>query len=415
MTTTATQRTTGPLCALYVADAVSRTGNMMTLTAIPWFVLQTTGSATKTGITAFFNLVPIVLASLLGGTLIDRLGFKRMSVSSDLISAVMVALIPLFHLTTGLPFWLLITFVFLGALFDTPGMTARSALMPDAAALAGWTLERATGVSAALERASRLVGAPLAGVLIAFIGPVNVLWLDAFTFLVSAVLVGWAFMSTAAITRSESSGYLVELKEGFAFLRTDRTLLAIVLTVTATNFLDSWSMVLLPLYADRVYGSAITLGLMIGAMGAGSVVGALVFAGRGHLHSRRRVFAVCFMGVAIHYPVLAMFPSAGVAIAAKFVTGLAAGPLNPIIDTIKYERVPPRMRGRVFGVIHSAAWMAMPLGVLVAGFVLDRVSLRVALLVLGALYVLVTGSIWANRPMKDMEKAPDPRVAPAVS
>ena len=88
-----------PLYSLFIANAISLVGNVFSLIAIPWFVLQTTGSATQTGITGFFTILPVVLAGLLGGTLIDRLGYKRTSIISDLASGVTTALIPtaLFH------------------------------------------------------------------------------------------------------------------------------------------------------------------------------------------------------------------------------------------------------------------------------------------------------------------------------
>ena len=94
-----------PLCALFTANAVSLIGNVFSMVAIPWFVLQTTGSAAQTGITGFFAVMPAVLAGFLGGTLIDRLGYKRASIISDLASGVTTALIPLLYFTVGLEFW----------------------------------------------------------------------------------------------------------------------------------------------------------------------------------------------------------------------------------------------------------------------------------------------------------------------
>ena len=178
-----------PLFALFAANAVSLTGNVAALVAIPWFVLQTTGSATKTGITAFAGLLPVVLSGLFGGVLVDRLGYRRTSIVADVASALAVAAIPLLHSTVGLEFWQLVVLVFLGGLLDAPGGTARAALLPDVAAGAEWSFERATGATAVVERFARLAGAPLAGVLIAATGATNVLWIDAASFLVSAALV----------------------------------------------------------------------------------------------------------------------------------------------------------------------------------------------------------------------------------
>ena len=179
-----------PLFALLAANAVSMVGNVLATVAIPWFVLETSGSAAKTGLVGFFTILPVVLAGLLGGELIDRLGYRRTSILADLASGASVALIPLLHATLGLQFWNLIILVFLGALLDAPGGTARSALVPDLAAQAGMPIERASSAAQVIERGSRLVGAPLAGVLIGVMGTANVLWLDAVSFLVSAPLVG---------------------------------------------------------------------------------------------------------------------------------------------------------------------------------------------------------------------------------
>src|SRR5512146_1870043 len=86
-----------PLYSLFVANAISLVGNVFTMIAIPWFVLQTTGSATQTGITGFFTILPVVLAGLLGGVIIDRLGYKLTSMIADLASGITTAIIPILY------------------------------------------------------------------------------------------------------------------------------------------------------------------------------------------------------------------------------------------------------------------------------------------------------------------------------
>lgn len=406
-----TSRRVGPLFILFGANAISLTGNVMTLTAVPWFVLQTTGSAAMTGIIASLNFLPIVLANLFGGAFVDRLGYKRASVSADLTSGFTVALIPLLYVTVGLPFWVLGALVFLGALLDAPGSTARAALLPEAAQQAGWSMERASGVYAAVERGSRLAGAPLAGFLIAFIGATNVLWADAATFFLSAIAISLAAL--VAPRPEPSSGYLGELKAGLSFWRRDKVLVALTLTVTATNLLDSFSSVLLPVLVNLLYGSPVSLGLMLGALGGGSVASALMFAATGHRLPRHLTFAICFSLVSLYYPLLALFPPEIGAVLIMFGAGLASGPLNPILQTVEFERVPPHMRGRVFGLTQALAWMAMPLGVLLAGVLVEFVGLRATLLGAGIAYVLTAFTIWINRAMKEMDAAPE--VEPASS
>ncbi|HET6845808.1 MAG TPA: MFS transporter, partial [Anaerolineales bacterium] len=192
-----------PIITLFVANAISLVGNVLAMIAIPWFVLQTTGSAAQTGITGFFTILPVVIAGFLGGALTDRMGYRRTSIIADIASGVTVAFIPLLHFTIGLQFWQLMVLVFLGGLLDTPGSTARDALLPDLAEQAGMPLERATSLAHVVERGARLVGAPLAGLLIAVMGTANVLWLDAASFGISALLVAAVVRVAASQPRAK--------------------------------------------------------------------------------------------------------------------------------------------------------------------------------------------------------------------
>src|SRR5262249_37865014 len=106
------ERSRGPMAALLGANAISKTGNVASLVAIPRVVLPATGSASRTGITAFAGLVPVVLSGIFGGALVDRVGNRRMSVLADLASAAATAAIPLLHTTAGLAFWQLVALVF---------------------------------------------------------------------------------------------------------------------------------------------------------------------------------------------------------------------------------------------------------------------------------------------------------------
>src|SRR3954453_2912264 len=143
---TLTERMTArrfPLISLTVAGVVSLTGSMLTNVAITWFVLQTTHSAAKTGLTGVFAALPFIVGGIFGGTLVDRLGFTRTSVLADLTSGLTIALIPLLYHTAGLAFWQLLALTLLSNLFTPPGSTARQSLVPDLAALAGMRRERA--------------------------------------------------------------------------------------------------------------------------------------------------------------------------------------------------------------------------------------------------------------------------------
>ena len=392
----------------------------MVLLAIPWFVLETTGSATKTGITGFFTFLPIVLAGFLG-PVIDRMGLKRASIVADVASGLSVAMIPLLFQTVGLEFWQLLVLVFLGGLLDSPGETARSSLLPEAAQAARTTLERATSLEDGVMRAAGLVGAPVAGLLIGIIGSTSVLWIDAVSFGVSAVLVFIGVPRPIAARAQVDATYWSDFREGFAFIRGRRLVMFVILTLAAANLLDAAiAAVVLPVYANELFDS-LALGLIVGALGGGAVVGSLAYGAWGKRFSRRWVYVAGFVLSAFQAWGYALFPGLGVVILIAALVGLGTGPINPIITAVLLEQVPPEMRGRVLGVVKAIAWMAVPLGVLIAGYLVDALDLRSTLLVIGVAYVFALISLSFNPAAADLERpsadpsTPEGRAIPAGS
>jgi MFS family permease len=381
----------GPLYSLFVADSISLVGNVVAQLAIPWFVLVTTGSPTLTGLAVFFSFLPVVLAGFFGGVIVDRLGFRTTSVVADLASTAAVAAIPLLHSTVGIELWQLLGLVFLGALLDAPGATARQALFPDLVQLAGVGMERANGIRGAIQQGSWLVGAPIGGLLVAEFGATTALWLDAASFLVSAALVATAVPAVPREIVTEPAGrYLAELAEGLRFIWRQPLFRAIMATVLITNLLDAPFPVVMAVFAREAFGSATDLGLMYGVSGGAALVGALAFSAVGHRLPRRLTFVCSFAIAPVVYLTLATLPSLPVALVALAVSGLAAGPINPLLNTVQFELVPPELRGRVFGAVKAGAWAAIPLGVLLGGVIVDAVGVAVTFLGIGLCYLGVT-------------------------
>lgn len=396
-----------PLYVVLAASFISLAGNMMTFLAVPWFVLETTDSASRTGIAAFFFLLPVPIAGVFGGVLVDRIGFKPSSIIADVASGVTVATIPLLHATVGLHFWQLLVLIFLGALLDSPGQNARANMIPELASFAGVSLERASSAMQVVERGARLLGAPLAGVLIALIGAENVLWLDAATFAVSAALIAAVAPGAIALAEKEpSTSYLSELLEGYRYLRIRPFMLAVILTITATNFLDSFGMVLLPVYSERVIESAVALGVIYAFTAGGSVLGAVVFGAIGEGWPRLRTFATCFLLSGVLWWLFVLQLPLPVLLAGALASGLAAGPINPLLMTIFFERVPTNLRGRIFGIANAMAWLVMPVGAVLAGALIEVVGLTATFALVAIAYLGVTLVAFVNPWLREMDDRP---------
>lgn len=177
------------LAGLAVAHTTAQAGNTITIFATPFYVQAVGGSATDVGLATAAATLPVVLGGPLSGVLVDRLGYRRSSVLADLVSGLTVLAIAVLGSTGNLPLEGLLALLFASGLFDTPGQSARTVLLPGLARSAGVPLERAVGLVSGAERTAMLAAAPLGGVLVATVGPAGAFFADAALFAISALLV----------------------------------------------------------------------------------------------------------------------------------------------------------------------------------------------------------------------------------
>ena len=393
--------------AFLTSNIISMIGNEFAIIALPWFVLQTTGSAAKTGLVAFSTTAPLVIAGIFGGSLVDRFGYKRMSIVADIMSGITMASIPLLYLTTGLAFWQLILLVFLGALLDTPGNAARTSLTPELARLARFSLDRVNAAVQAITYLSSLLGPPIAGLLIAILSPTDVLWLNAFSFAVSATLFVRfipADHSKRLLTRFSVSHHLQDVREGLSYIFSNSLLRSIIIFVSVANFLTLPLFgVVLPVYAQRVFGSAVDFGLVLASFGGGSLLGVSLYGWIGNRIPRRTVLIGGFLSAALPLSILTLQPeSVLLTSAALALFGLVRGPTNPLLITIIQERIPENVRGRTFSTMRAISYIASPIGMAVAGLLLEFTTLRLTLSLLTVAYFFVTLSLFINPALKNL-------------
>ncbi|MEU8761230.1 MFS transporter [Streptomyces sp. NPDC048659] len=405
-----------PLVTVLAANAISISGNSLTLIGVPWFALETTGSPGKAGLVAFFAAVPVVLSAICGGPVIDRIGRRRVSVASDLVCALALAAIPLLNRAGLLQFWMLCALMAVTGLFHAPGETARHVLIPDLARHAGTPLTRATSLYEAVSRGARMTGAALAGLLVAVIGADTVLYVDAVTFGASALLVlaGLRGIPAAEPLRGAPplslAAYRTDLREGYSFLLRTPLLLGINLMVMVTNGLgQSWNAVLLPVHAREELGGSAAIGLLVAVFGGCALIGALLYGAVGHRFPRRPVFAVGFLlAGAPSYVVAAFTDTTPPLLVTMALGGLGAGVLNPILSTVFYETVPEQLRTRVGGASTAGVLLTTPLGGLAAGYLVERDGITTALLSFAAVYFLATLSPLVFPAWKTMERPAGP-------
>lgn len=404
------------LGVLAIAHTMAQAGNTITVFATPFYVRSIGGSGLDIGLATTAATLPIIVGGPLSGVLVDRIGYRLSSIVSDAVSGITVLAIAILGSGGHLPLWALLALLVASGLFDTPGQTARTVLLPAMARNAGVPLERAVGLVSGAERTAMFTAAPLGGLLVAAVGPAQAFFVDAVFFAISLTLVA-ALVPRATPGQSDHSdqeagkgGYWRQLADGARFVAGAPLLRNIVLVVLVLNALDTARFsVLLPLYALDRLGGATAAGLITGAIAGGSVIGAVLFATWGHRLARRAVFVTAF--VITGGPLSAAFAlgaGTGALIALAAATGLAAGMLNPLIGTLRLELAPPHMLARVQTLMLSIAWAGVPAGSLLAGFAADAFPLTTVFAVIGAIYVLVALTPLADGAWKTMNTRPHP-------
>lgn len=398
-----------------LGNGVSLIGNSLLLVAIPWFVIETTGSAGRTGLVGMATALPVFASGVLGGPLIDRLGGRRMSVISDIISGVSLALIPLLYATVGLAFWQLLLLVFIGAALDIPGLTARRTLLPELAEGAAIRPEAMNSAFETMQGMSLIIGSAVAALLIGLIGTVNLLWITGGAFALSALLIGLFSPSGKHDVDPESapasSGFLGEIMLGLRFLQTDVLLLSLAIGLTFMNFLQQpfWAVVL-PVQIEEQFEDASRFGWMLMVFGIGDLIGGALYGMFGHLvREHRRLLYLC--GIA-SFTVLLWILAAeipyGVMVATSFLVGLIGGPINPLLVTVRFERIPKELRGRVFGSFSALTGAVVPLGMIVVGWLLDVLGVRAGMITLAVVATAFTLILFLTPPYRQMDVRGEP-------
>jgi MFS family permease len=410
-------RASRPLHGWLAAEGVSLVGTRVSMVALPFFVLTTTGSPEKTGLVAVAELLPLVVLKVRGGPVIDRVGARRVAISCDWASLAVVGAIPLLHQAGLLSFPVFLGLVALAGALRGPGDAAKYAMTPTLAAVAEVPMERVTGLGSTVERTASMLGAALAGGLVAAVGPANALLVDAVSFGGSALLLAWAVPRHArpvAEADADPAPYVEQLREGWRFLRRDAVLVAITVMVALTNLIDlAWAAVLVPVWG-LAHGGAVAVGALFATFAGASALGSLVAAAYGERLPRYPTYLVCFLITGLpRFVVMALDTPLWALLAFCVVAGFCSGFLNPILGAVLYERVPAELMGRVTSLSSACCYALMPLGGLVGGLLVGGIGLSAAMLVCGLAYFVVTMLPAVDPRWRGMDRQPERVLAPA--
>jgi MFS family permease len=349
------------------------------------------------------DFLPAVAVGLLLGPLVDRLSRKRLLVSADLVR---LAAFVLLVLATR-P-WQIVALAFVAGTASGFARPAAYAGLPNL--VSAELLPRANSLLRLADQLTIMIGTLLGGVIVAASGPDLAYWLNAASFLLSALLLVRISGSLLKQGEVKSRGHWRDLAEGFELVRRSR-LLATVLV--------SWNLAMLAIALANVAevflatvsfdAGSFGFGLMWAASGLGAVIGALFVSTWLERRSMATVYATAIGLMALGDAAAAVSPNVWVAVWCLLVGGLGNAAAIVCNSLLVQRGAPDRVRGRAFTLIMGTNFAVLGIGMAVAGPLVDAVAARWVYAIAGAVLALAALSGYAM-----LRRAREPVPAPAV-
>ncbi len=336
----------------------------MLLIALVLFVLARYHSPQLAGFTAFLAITPGLLISPVAGALLDRFGRARLVTIDYLIAALTGLLLSGLSWLHSLPPALLLAVVFASSLTSPLSNSGARTLFPVLAPKHLW--ERANALDSSGHVIASLLGAPIAGVLVGLLGPEWAIAITSIGFSAAAVMMSRVHDPIAGdLTRPS---IFIDAWHGLRYVLGNATLRGLALTLSTFNV--SWGVlnIAIPvLVLGRLHQGPAAVGILWGAMGASGLISALVV---GRIDSRGRERQLILVAIVISFAAMAVLPFATsimVVLLVMIVAGLANGPFDIGLFTLRQRRTDRAWFGRAFAISMSVNWIGTPIGSALAG------------------------------------------------
>jgi MFS family permease len=362
------------------ANALSGLSNAIAIITIPWLIFERTGSATQAGIVVAASAIPGIFISPFVGALIDHYGRKRVSIGSDLMSALSVMLFPIWDSLFGLTFASIAAFAVLGAAFDPAGYTARKSLIPDVAKASNTSMDKLNSWHEAVFSGGWVLGPALGAFAISIVGAANSMWIVFFAFILAMVLISMLHVGDLGLEHREEIGdqekFWTSTLRGLQVLKSDKAMYYLTMSIVflAMVYLPTESVVLPKYFSDiddpRGYG------FVLSSMAAGGIATTLAYPKLVKHFKKRTIVIGALAATSLAMIPMTFFPPIGFFVLAGFLLGLGWGPMNPLMNSVVQQRVAPHIQGRVFGVQTSLFYASGPIGMFVTGVSVDAFGVR---------------------------------------
>jgi MFS family permease len=370
----------------FTGQVISVSGSWMQIVAEAWLVLSLTSSGVALGISTALQFLPILLLGAWGGVLADRFPKRRLLVVTQTL--MIIPAVTLFLLTVSgvVTLWMVYALVLTRGLVTAIDNPTRQSFISEMVGPA--SVVNAVSLNSVLVQTARIAGPAAAAGVIALSGVAACFALNALSF--AAMIVALRRMDPAKLhdappaTRAPG-----QIREALTVVRGARELWVPLAVMGVVSMLAYNFQTVLPLLAKYTYhGSAATYALLMGTMGAGAIVGALVNGARGRTSPALISGSAIVFGSALGLAAVA--PTLDLALAALIVVGASSVTFTSAVNAQLQIAAPPELRGRVMALYGVVFLGSTPIGAPLIGFVCEHLSPRAGLGV-GAAAAVVAG------------------------
>ena len=365
---------------LWMVTGLSFTGIQMRMMALSWLVLEITDSTMWVGIVNGIAAVPVLLLSLYAGALGDRVDKRLLIAKATGALALMALVVGILANTGAITLWHVIVISLLSATAAAFFQPATQALLYDI--VGPDRLFRAVSLNSSAMNLGGMIGPAAGGILIAMFGIGASFYLIAVMFLGAMVGI-LAIRSGGNVPVKAATPILKDAAEALAYVRRTPHVAWLLLLSTATLFAAVY-FPLVPVYARDVFGGgAREFGFLMGAQGAGFLIGSLATTAIGDMPHKGKMLLLVAVAWSTGMIVFAFSTSFPLTLASVFTMGFVGMFWVNTLRTLMQTAVPDEMRGRVMG-LYMMTLQAIPLGWLVGGTLATAFGNEAAL-VIGAL------------------------------
>ena len=350
----------------FAGQGISLIGTWLTRFAIGYETYELSHSTFELGLVAFFSQAPTSLIAPVAGVLVDRWNRHRTIVVTQIFALLQSAALALFALTGTMTVWHLMVLGAVQAVINAFDMPARQSfvrqMVTDRA-----DLPNAIALNSSLVNAARLVGPVVAAVLVDLVGVGWCFAIDAASYL--AVIASLLAMTVAAQPiRPRAGAVLDDLREGLVYVNGVPLVRALLFSLAVTAVLAGAYTALLPAIAeDTLHGGPHALGWLMGAGGAGALVGVLYLAARERVIGLERVVVGCGLALGVGLIALEVANTIWLAVPMFFVVGAALivqwAASNTLVQTLVHDD----KLGRVMSLYAVSFFAGAPVGALLEG------------------------------------------------